>query len=92
MVCVDNFKNIFRESRKPNRQSSFRLNTEREFPWRWRASRGMLLAEKENRAVSECEVKVTRNAAATGEPIRKRFTRIFHRAGLESRAQRPSFV
>jgi len=37
----------------------------------------MLLAEKENRAVSECEVKVTRNAAATGEPIRKRFTRIF---------------
>jgi hypothetical protein len=23
MVCVDNFKNIFRESRKPNRQSDF---------------------------------------------------------------------
>jgi hypothetical protein len=40
----------------------------------------MLSAEKENRAVSGCEVKVTRNATSTGEPIRKRFTRIFHRA------------
>jgi hypothetical protein len=51
----------------------------------------MLSAEKENRAVSECEVKVERNATSTGEPIRRRFTRIFHRAGLESRAQHPSF-
>jgi hypothetical protein len=53
------------------------LNTEREFLWRWRASREILSAEKENCAVSGCDVEVTRNAASTGEPIRKRFTGFF---------------
>jgi hypothetical protein len=36
----------------------------------------MLSPGEDNRAVSECEVKVTRNATETGEPIRKRFTRV----------------
>jgi hypothetical protein len=67
-------------------------NTEREFSWRWRASRGLLSPEKDNRAVSESEVKVTLNATATSEPIKKHFTRVFHRADRESRAQCPRFV
>ena len=37
----------------------------------------MLSAEQDNRAVSECEVKVTLNATETGEPIRKHFRRFF---------------
>jgi hypothetical protein len=42
--------------------------------------------------VSECDVKATLNATATGEPVGKRFTNAFHRAGLESRARPASFV
>jgi hypothetical protein len=46
--------------------------------------------------VSESEVKVTLKvtlkATETGEPIRKHFSNVLHRAGQESRAQRPRFV
>jgi hypothetical protein len=52
----------------------------------------MLSPEEDNRAVSESEVKVTLNATDTGEPIRKHFSNVLHRAGQESRAQRPRFV
>jgi len=41
----------------------------------------MLSAEQDNRAVSECEVKVTLNATEAGEPIRKHFSNVLHRAG-----------
>ena len=34
--------------------------------------------------MSECEVKVTLNATETGEPIRKHFTKVLHRAGREA--------
>jgi hypothetical protein len=44
----------------------------------------MLSAEQDNRAVSECEVKVTLNATEAGEPIRKHFTKVLHRAGWEA--------
>jgi hypothetical protein len=37
----------------------------------------MLSPEKGDRSVSESEVKVTLNATATSEPIRKYFTTIF---------------
>jgi hypothetical protein len=52
----------------------------------------MLSPEEDNRAVSESEVKVTLKATETGEPIRKHFSNVLHRAGQESRAQRPRFV
>jgi hypothetical protein len=44
----------------------------------------MRSAEQDNRAVSECEVKVTLNATETGEPIRKHFTKVLRRAGREA--------
>jgi hypothetical protein len=44
----------------------------------------MLSPEKDDRAVSESEVKVTLNAMETGEPIRKHFTKVLYRAGREA--------
>jgi hypothetical protein len=41
----------------------------------------MLSPEMDNRAVSESEVKVTLNATEAGEPIRKQFSNVLHRAG-----------
>jgi hypothetical protein len=41
----------------------------------------MLSPEEDNRAVSESEVKATLNATDTGEPIRKHFSNVLHRAG-----------
>jgi len=52
----------------------------------------MLSPEKGNHAVSESDVKVTLKATATSEPIRKHLATVLHRAGQESRAQRPRFV
>jgi hypothetical protein len=40
----------------------------------------MLSPERDNRAVSESELKITLNATETGEPTRRRFARSFHRA------------
>jgi hypothetical protein len=42
--------------------------------------------------VSECEVKVTLDATEAGDPIKKHFSNVLHRAGQESRAQRQNFV
>ena len=44
----------------------------------------MLSPEEDNRAVSECEVKVTLNATEAGESIRKHFTRVLHRSRLRA--------
>jgi len=52
----------------------------------------MLSLVEDNRAVSESEVKVTLNATEAGKPIRKHFTKVFHRAGQAGRAQHPGFV
>jgi hypothetical protein len=40
----------------------------------------MLSLEEDNRAVSENEMKVTLNAMEAGEPIRKHFSNVLHRA------------
>jgi hypothetical protein len=37
-------------------------------------------------------VKVTLNATEAGEPIKKHFSKVLHRAGQEGRAQRQKFV
>jgi hypothetical protein len=52
----------------------------------------MLSPEKGDRGVIESKVKVTLNATATSEPIRKYFTTVFIEPGQESRARRPGFV
>jgi hypothetical protein len=41
----------------------------------------MLSPEKDDCAVSESKVKVTLNATETGEPTRKHFSNVLHRAG-----------
>jgi hypothetical protein len=52
----------------------------------------MLPPGADNRAESECEVKVTLNETESREPIKKHFSNVLHRAGQEGRAQRQEFV
>jgi hypothetical protein len=53
----------------------------------------MLSPEKDNRAVSESEVKVTPSTTETGEPIRKQLQQYSSSSRLKmGRAQRPRFV
>jgi len=37
----------------------------------------MLSPERDNRAVNESELKIALNATETGQPTRRRFTRVF---------------
>ncbi len=52
----------------------------------------MLSPEKDNRAVSESEMKVTLNATETGEPARKPFTKVLTEPARKAALDNPRFV